>query len=421
MNDQMQMQRGMAEATRLTRAGRVTEATRLLQQILRGETSRSGGRPRSEAARRFDAGTIDLVPEHVELRDIGEPRPRDGDDRHDRQSRFRVSLDRSGTAAAAAFFRPGEPAVDARRSEAPAAPGTFLTRTFSSSAGSRHYKLYVPTGYRGEPVPLVVMLHGCTQSPDDFAAGTRMNELANEHTCFAAYPAQAQSANASRCWNWFSPLDQQRDAGEPSLIAGITREVIRDYAIDPRRIYVAGLSAGGAAAAVMGVTYPDLYAAIGVHSGLACGAARDLPSAFAAMRQGPVKDVSRARGVRHHAPVPTIVFHGDNDRTVHPSNGDDVIRQFETFAHGNLQRSTERGTSPGGRAYTRIRHSDATGRVVLEQWIVHGGGHAWSGGSAQGSYTDPSGPDATRAMLGFFLAHTGTDLNGDTELLRTLP
>jgi poly(hydroxyalkanoate) depolymerase family esterase len=413
MNEQIQ--RGMAEATRLTRAGRLTEATCLLQQILRGETSPSTGRPRSGAAARFGSRTIDLVSDRVELREIDEPRPGEADDRDDRRSRFRVFLDRSGAAAAPAFFRRGDPAVDARRSEGPAAPGAFLARTFSSPAGSRNYKLYVPTGYCGEPVPLVVMLHGCTQSPEDFAAGTRMNELADEHTCFVAYPAQVQSANASKCWNWFSPVDQQRDAGEPSLIAGITHEVMRDYAIDPRRVYVAGLSAGGAAAAVMGVTYPDLYAAIGVHSGLACGAAKDLPSALTAMRQGPVKAAPRARGMKHHAPVPTIVFHGDGDRTVHPSNADDVIRQFETFASGDLQRATERGKSPGGRAYTRTRHSDPTGRVVLEQWTVHGGGHAWSGGSAQGSYTDSSGPDASRAMLGFFLTHTGSPSGSDAR------
>ena len=284
----------------------------------------------------------------------------------------------------------------------------FLAASYSNPAGSRVYKLYVPSGYHGQAVPLVVMLHGCTQSPDDFAAGTRMNVVAEEHTCLVAYPAQPSSANASKCWNWFSPRDQQRGQGEPSLIAGITRQVMRDYAVDPERVYVAGLSAGAAAAAIMGTTYPDLYAAIGVHSGLACGAASDLPSAFAAMQQGAAaagRGSDGVSGVAGSRPlVPTIVFHGDRDSTVHPGNGDWVIAQSKPTQAG-LRTTVQHGRVPGGHAYSRTLYADTRGQTLLEQWVIHGAGHAWSGGSPAGSYTDPQGPDAGREMLRFFLEH----------------
>jgi len=280
----------------------------------------------------------------------------------------------------------------------------FVERTFANAAGTRTYKIYVPSGYAGQALPLVVMLHGCTQSPDDFAAGTRMNDFAESHTFLVAYPAQAQAANMSKRWNWFNADEQKRGRGEPSLIAGITREIMSDYSVDERRVYIAGLSAGGAAAAVMGATYPDLFAAIGVHSGLACGAAHDMPSAFAAMKQG---GAAIAKGRRQRSGsgqgVPTIVFHGDRDTTVNPVNGDDVIAQAKPSAR--LQVTVSQGQSPGGTSYTRTVHTDAGGQPMLEQWVLHGAGHAWSGGSAAGSYTDPRGPDASREMVRFFLEH----------------
>ena len=282
----------------------------------------------------------------------------------------------------------------------------FLACTFSNQAGSRPYKLYVPSDYHGQSVPLIVMLHGCTQSPDDFAAGTRMNAAAEEHTCLVAYPGQTNSANMQKCWNWFSAADQQRDAGEPSLIAGITREVMLDYAIDPRRVYIAGLSAGGAAAAIMGDAYPDLYAAIGVHSGLACGAAHDMPSAFAAMQgnSGPARRRARTGPVSSKPRVvPAIVFHGDKDTTVNPSNADLVVAQLGQGA--SLRRQIEKGQVAGGLPYSRMLHANASGETVVEQWVIHGAGHAWSGGSPAGSYTLPRGPDATGEMIRFFLEH----------------
>jgi poly(hydroxyalkanoate) depolymerase family esterase len=286
----------------------------------------------------------------------------------------------------------------------------FRQGSYSNHAGSRTYKLYVPSGRQGQTLPLVVMLHGCTQSPDDFAAGTRMNTLAEEHGCLIAYPAQAASANPSKCWNWFEAKDQARDRGEPALIAGITRQIMRDYPVDPARVYVAGLSAGGAAAAIMAATYPDLYAAVGVHSGLAPGAAGDMPSAFAAMRNAAAPPHARAgRPARSEQGrvVPTIVFHGDQDRTVHPSNGDRVIAHARAAGPTQLQptATVQRARVASGRAYRRTLHADANSRPVHEQWVVHGAGHAWAGGSPAGSYTDPQGPDASREMLRFFLEH----------------
>jgi poly(hydroxyalkanoate) depolymerase family esterase len=278
----------------------------------------------------------------------------------------------------------------------------FIESAYSNPAGSRTYKLFVPSGYQGQPLPLVVMLHGCTQSPDDFAAGTRMNFIAEEQTCFVVYPAQRSDANRSKCWNWFRAADQRRGEGEPSLIAGITRQVMRDYSVDPKRVYVGGLSAGAAAAAIMGATYNDLYAAVGIHSGLACGAATDMPSAFAAMRQGggPGRSVISGGG----PPVPAIIFHGDRDTTVHPNNGGQVLEQ--AMGTTSTQKKVHRGQIPGGHAYTRTTHIDGGGREILEHWIIHGAGHAWSGGCPAGSYTDPQGPDATREMLRFFLGHS---------------
>ncbi|MDQ3510626.1 MAG: PHB depolymerase family esterase [Pseudomonadota bacterium] len=279
----------------------------------------------------------------------------------------------------------------------------FEERQFSNAAGSRNYKLYVPSRSANapiEPLPLVVMLHGCTQTPDDFAAGTGMNALAEELKFLVVYPAQDTSANPQRCWNWFNANDQQRDRGEPSLIAGITCQVMDEFATDRARVYVAGLSAGGAAAAIMGAVYPELYAAIGVHSGLAYGAARDMPSAFSAMRQGSAPTASAAVGT---LPVATIVFHGDRDGTVSAVNGEQVIAQSKAAAQ--LHSSVSHGRSAGGVEYTRTVQADDTGLVVLEHWLLHGGGHAWSGGSAAGSYTDPRGPDASREMLRFFLQH----------------
>jgi poly(hydroxyalkanoate) depolymerase family esterase len=339
----------MTHALKLVRAGRLADATAVLKQGLGAPAPEPDARPDTNAPTRV----IDLP----------------------------VGLSNGRTAW---------PSPPERTVAAPAPGGEVRHRLYTGPAGSRTYDLYVPSGYVGEPVPLVVMLHGGTQDAADFAAGTRMNELAEQHTVLVAYPEQSNAANAGRYWNWFRSEDQRRNAGEPAILAGITHQVMTDYAIDPARVHVAGMSAGGAMAAVMAATYPDLYGAAAIHSGLAYAAANDLPSAFTAMQTGgsPVP-VTR---------VPMIIFHGDSDTTVAPINADKLVSALGP----GLSPTTRRGQSRG-RAYAHTVYCDRSGSVIAEQWIVHGAGHAWFGGSPAGSYTDPQGPDASAEILRFFL------------------
>jgi poly(hydroxyalkanoate) depolymerase family esterase len=291
----------------------------------------------------------------------------------------------------------------------------FSEHAYTGSAGSRRYKLFVPSTYRGQPLPLVVMLHGCTQTPDDFATGTRMNILAEERGCFVAYPAQSQSANISKCWNWFKASDQGRDQGEPAIIAGLVRELLLTYGLDQERVYIAGLSAGGAMAVILGRTYPDMLAAVGVHSGLPYGAAHDLRSAFAAMHRPAATDRRDERlesAQAWRSSVPTIVFHGDRDITVHPSNGEQVATESiavttdESWRESPAAVESWAGETPGGYSFTRTTFKDDNERIVVEHWLVHGAAHAWFGGDPRGSFTDPNGPDATSEMMRFFLERT---------------
>ena len=394
------IQARMAEATRLTQEGRLSEATALIQNALGNNTPSAGSNPRADG---FNA-PIDITSRLVGGTSQGPAAPWRG---------AGLGPDIFGQATPNLRSRgvqhpPGSPFAKTAGMEGGAGDDEhFFTRSYSGAAGARSYKLYVPTGYAGEAMPLVVMLHGCTQDPDDFAAGTRMNALAEERGFLVAYPAQSGSANMQKCWNWFQTADQQRGRGEPAIIAGITQQVTEDYEVDEGRVYVAGMSAGGAMAAIMGATYPDLYAAVGVHSGLAPGSAHDMPSAFTAMRQGnPGAPMPQAGSNGNAAFVPTIVFHGDKDGTVHPRNGDRLLANLTTGDGSSLKVSTRQGRKPDGYAFTRISYKDADDRPVVERWNIHGLGHAWSGGGHPGSYTDPRGPDASAEMVRFFNQHS---------------
>jgi len=319
--------------------------------------------------------------------------------------------------------------------------GQFIESSFTAAAGTRAFKLFEPAGFEGRVLPLVVMLHGCTQDPDDFAAGTRMNAFAQERGLFVLYPAQAPRSNAHKCWNWFMPADQRRGQGEPALLAGMTRHVMETHPVDADRVWVAGLSAGGAMAAILAREYPDLFAAAGIHSGLPPGAAHDVVSALSVMKSGTRGSLPGWPGASSHAPIraplvawpgtaaappavvadgaddadgaPLIVFHGDADATVNALNGSHLVDAALGLAPSQASRETGAAASPAtaseGRPYTRVVYRptgaapDAPSRA--EHWVVHGAGHAWSGGDAAGSFTESSGPDASREMLRFFAEH----------------
>jgi poly(hydroxyalkanoate) depolymerase family esterase len=365
----------MLNITRLTRSGRLLEATAAIQRAL-------GASPVHPA----DPNVIDVETRFVDEAEWRETVP-----------------------SAESIEAPHAEPVEAPATE-PGAGGEFIAGSFSNAAGMREYKLYLPHGDFAKPLPMVVMLHGCRQNPDDFAAGTRMNELAQAQGWVVLYPGQQKAANHLGCWNWFKESEQQRGCGEPSIIAEMTRRIVATQPIDPARVYIAGMSAGGAMAAVMAATYPDLYAAVGIHSGLPHAAATSLMSALSAMKKGPAASANGLRATDQRG-VPTIVFHGDRDTTVHPCNGDEVIARARWSAAAPSEPQTdgdmtvERGEVPAGHGYTRTIHRDAEGRCDAEHWLVHGSGHAWSGGSPKGSYTDPLGPDASAQMLRFFAEH----------------
>jgi poly(hydroxyalkanoate) depolymerase family esterase len=401
----------MRNAAKLAQSQHVVEATRAIQHALEGrEAARSPDPQPAGNLRRIEPGAGAGPAESEQPSGgnasaaWGELRPTRGLARATRTlGEVLTPLRRANRPHVAPSAKP------LRKSPiAPPVPegAAFLTRTFSCAAGSRDYKVYLSHAI-GRKRPLIVMLHGCTQDPDDFAVGTGMNLLAEEQGFIVAYPRQPPTANHSACWNWFDLKDQVRGEGEPCIIAGITRAIMAEFDIDAKRVCVAGLSAGGAMALIMSVTYPELYAATGVHSGLAYGLATDLPSAFAAMggNTSPVANAQRKARPKG-APIRTIVFHGESDRTVHPSNAGLIVADARAGFPGAAQ-DTQHGRSAGGRAYTRTLIRGGRGVVYVEQWAIEGLGHGWSGGRPEGSYTDPDGPDASREMVRFFLSAAG--------------
>jgi poly(hydroxyalkanoate) depolymerase family esterase len=391
----------MRAATKLTRAQKLMEATRVIQSaLLLGRGPTKPDREQAIEVRAIEPPMIDITPNAATTRAV-QP--------------ALANWPLGDVAATLGRARLPSVGLDGLARIKPRKPleipdgAQYLSRSYVCAAGRRSYKLYVPGRQHAGRRPLVVMLHGGTQGPDDFAAGTRMNALAEEHGFLVAYPSQCKSANPSLCWNWFKPEDQMRGAGEPSIIAGITSEIVAEHDIDPQRVFVAGLSAGGAMAAVMGATYPEIFAAVGVHSGLPYRSATDVPSAFAAMRGDPGLQC-RPRKTRPTSDrdfrVRTIVFHGDADHIVHPSNAANIV-DAQAKTDDSVERAKPR--SSASRTHTRTVTRDKTGTVVVEHWLIHGSGHAWSGGSADGTYTDPHGPDASREMLRFFLGALPSD------------
>lgn len=374
----------LLEASRLTRVGNLSKATTEIQRALSAGLDPAAPERKAEGpvSAKSRLRLLDVLPVKRRQADSAVPTPYE---------------------------------VNAKKSQVGA---RFSAGSYSADGGSRNYKLFEPSvAAEGRLLPMVLMLHGCTQDPDDFSSGTRMNELAEESGFWVLYPAQAPRSNVSKCWNWFVPADQRRGHGEPALLAGLTQQIMATHRVDPDRVYVAGLSAGGAMAAILGHEYPELFAAVGVHSGLPPGAAHDVASAFGAMQNGAAPMAAKTGAASNRRPVspPTIVFHGDRDNTVHPSNGERVVEAAIDAGSAVIERqSTEAraetqdaaGVAPA-RRFTRTVYAGAQASSAsrAELWVVHGAGHAWSGGSHSGTYTDPSGPDATREMFRFFLEH----------------
>ena len=375
----------MLTATKLTRVGKLMDATRLIQRALGGVAPKAWPQARAHTK-----------PDSKRESDRAANDPRVGD----APPRIIILPPPARPAGDSIIDIPAEAPAEAPRRKA-----SFTKNTFSFEGNTYPYRLYIPSApvagaSAAEPMPLIVLLHGCKQDALDFSNGTAMNALAEQQQAMVLYPEQIASANAMRCWNWFEPGHQQAERGEPGMIAALTQKVVQKHGADPQRVYIAGLSAGGAMAAVVSGLYPNIFAAVGVHSGLAAGAARDVMSAFGAMRSGAKGGAS---GV-----MPTIVFHGTADKTVHPDNGEyitDAALAALKSSGMKLVKTQSTGSKNGEEKSERVVYSTVDGKPYIENWRIDDGEHAWSGGNAAGSYTDPDGPSASAAMLAFFLQH----------------
>ena len=390
---QKSFSQAMRNATRLTSVGKLLDATRLIQRAL------VNAAPQVWPQDKPNARTDTRPNAHPDVRHTPASAAND------------PKVERQGFDAPPQVIilpAPARPVADApteTATEAPSRKASFTQHAFAFEGDSYPYRLFIPSAPASSasdagPMPLIVLLHGCKQDALDFSNGTAMNVLAEERQVMVLYPEQITSANALRCWNWFEPSHQQAARGEPGMIAALTQKIMRKHDADPGRVYIAGLSAGGAMAAVVSGLYPDIFAAVGVHSGLAAGAARDVMSAFAAMRSGAKGSASPV--------IPTIVFHGSADKTVHPDNGthitDAALAALKTSGL-MLVKTHSTGSKNSDEKTERVVYSTADGKPYIENWRIDAGVHAWSGGDAAGSYTDPDGPSASAAMLAFFLQH----------------
>ena len=411
----------LGEATELMYSGNLMEATEAIQRALNGQGPMAPIKP-----------VVNINPV-VNLKPIINLKPafnlRGKADVEDAVVRDRSTPRRRATstfaasaASAAAAFAAASPAMakaatataspPAGKATLPEVPGSFERITFMHAGARHHYRLYVPPGAgAATPMPLVLMLHGCTQDADDFALGTGMNQEAATANALVLYPAQARNANPNGCWNWFEPAHQHRGQGELALLVAMVQDVGTRHPVDQQRVYAAGLSAGGAMAALLGREYPDVFAAVGVHSGLQAGAADNMMAALSAMNNGAKLGAQAPSGPHASgaAQPALIVFHGDADSTVHAKNGEQLVKaalQNTLGGQAAATQETQQGQSNAGQRFTRTTYrATPSAEVLAEHWVLHNAGHAWSGGNAKGSYTDARGISASQEMLRFFLAH----------------